>query len=351
MDMKRNPVIRIFAILLFLTLLFAIAIGCMVVMPGDSYPSSATTSPPTSGENHTNAPPPDSDKNLAAQLRKHVSVLSEEVGERNAFDRPAELEKTAVYIEQSFAKLGYRVTPQVFSVDGVKVRNLETSLEGSSNPEKIIVLGAHYDSAAETPAANDNGTGVAALLELARLMKDHAPSRTIRLVAFVNEEPPYFQTDQMGSVVYARRCKARGEDIVAAIALETMGYYTDEPGSQKYPPVISSLYPDTGNFIAFVGNTGSRSLVRQCVKVFRENAQFPSEGAALPGSLPGIGWSDHWAFWQEGYDGLMVTDTAPFRYAHYHEMTDTIDKIDFDSLALIVEGLVPVVKDLAKTGE
>jgi hypothetical protein len=125
-----------------------------------------------------------------------------------------------------------------------------------------------------------------------------------------------------------------------------MGYFSDEPGSQQYPFPFSLFYPDRGNFIAVVGNTSSRALVRRVVRQFRERARFPSEGAAVPGFITGVGWSDHWSFWQVGYKAAMITDTAPFRFAHYHEATDTPDKLDYERLARVVEGLVHVVGDL-----
>ncbi len=164
---------------------------------------------------------------------------------------------------------------------------------------------------------------------------------------FVNEEPPYFQSAQMGSWVYAKACHDRDENVVAMISLETIGYYSDAPNSQHYPFPFGLLYPSTADFIAFVGNTASRALVRETVASFRRHAQFPSEGAAVPGWITGVGWSDHWAFWQEGYPALMVTDTAPFRYPHYHDSTDTPDKLDYERFARVVDGLAGVVGDLA----
>jgi Zn-dependent M28 family amino/carboxypeptidase len=213
-----------------------------------------------------------------------------------------------------------------------------------------VVVGAHYDSAVECPAANDNATGVAALLELARTFAGRKPRTTLRFVAFANEEPPFFQTEEMGSMVYARSLAAHGEKVAAMVALETLGCYSDRPGSQKYPPLVGLAYPDRGNFVAFVGNLASRGLARKCVAAFRARAEFPSEGACLPGWIPGIGWSDHWSFWQAGYQGIMVTDTAPFRYAHYHQPTDTPDKVDFDRLARVTAGLAGVVEELAGAG-
>jgi hypothetical protein len=151
----------------------------------------------------------------------------------------------------------------------------------------------------------------------------------------------------MGSLQHAARCRREGIDLRAMLSLETMGYYTNEAGSQKYPDPLSSFYPDRGNFIGFVGDLDSRTLVREVIGLFRENARFPSEGAALPQTLPGVGWSDHWSFWQYDYPAIMVTDTAPFRDPHYHQPSDTIDHIDFDKLARVVDGLQRVIIELA----
>lgn len=188
-----------------------------------------------------------------------------------------------------------------------------------------------------------------ATLALARRFADRQPARTVRFVLFVNEESPYFQTEAMGSLVYARECRQRGDNIVAMFSLETIGYYSDRPGSQQYPWPLSAVYPSTGNFIAFVGNIASDHLVKQVVESFRRHAQFPSEGGALPGVIPGVGWSDHWSFWQAGYPALMVTDTAPFRYAHYHSAEDAPDKLDYESTARVVVGLDTVLDEMANS--
>ena len=174
-------------------------------------------------------------------------------------------------------------------------------------------------------------------------------NKTLRFVAFVNEEPPFFQTEEMGSFVYAKRCKERGDHITAMISLETIGYFSDEPGSQKYPAAgLGFFYPGKGNFIGFAADTRSRPLLREAVAAFRQARKLPCEGAALPAAIPGIGWSDHWSFWQCGYPAIMVTDTAPFRYPHYHEPTDTPEKLDYDRFALVVSGMETVIRDLAK---
>jgi hypothetical protein len=281
---------------------------------------------------------------MADRLRATVTELAVDIGERN-LRRPDALERAAIAAERYLAESGRPVTRQPYRIAGKPVRNLEIEFAGTESPHEIVVIGAHYDSALGCPAANDNG--VAALAELAHTYRGRAFKRTVRLVAFVNEEPPYFQTDAMGSVVYAKRCRERGEDVVAMLSLETIGCYSDAPGSQKYPPPMDRFFPSTGNFIAFVGNVASTPLLKRTVESFRTHAKFPSEGVALPDILVAGGFSDHWAFWQQGYAGLMVTDTAMFRYPHYHEPTDLPDKIDFDRTARVVEGLAATIADLA----
>jgi hypothetical protein len=163
----------------------------------------------------------------------------------------------------------------------------------------------------------------------------------------VNEEPPFYLTGEMGSLVHARLARQRGEAIVAMLSIETVGYYTDAERSQHYPFPFGLLYPSQGNFVGFVGNLGSRGLVRRAIGAFRRAAAFPSEGLAAPAFIPGIGWSDHWSFWQQGYPAAMVTDTAVFRYGPYHTKADTPEKVSYDALARVVAGLERVVADLA----
>ncbi|HEV8131804.1 MAG TPA: M28 family peptidase [Acidobacteriota bacterium] len=280
-------------------------------------------------------------------LKVHIQTLAGDIGERNVFKYPA-LEASAHYIEKVLRDQRYEPAAHEFEVHELTVRNLEVELRSPAQPQEIIIVGAHYDSVFGCPGANDNATGVAAMLEIARLLRPTEVPRTVRFVAFVNEEPPFFQTEEMGSWVYAKRCRRRGEKIIAMISLETIGYYSDAPKSQTYPLPFSLLYPSEGNFIGFVGNIASRQLVRRSIRTFRQNTGFPSEGVGAPGWIPGIGWSDHWAFWKEGYPGVMVTDTALYRYRHYHTREDTPDKIDYDRMARVVGGLVKVVEDLAR---
>jgi Zn-dependent M28 family amino/carboxypeptidase len=274
-----------------------------------------------------------------------VAALATEIGERDTC-HPTELEAAARYIEAAFGDMACDVRRQEYTANRRQVRNIEVELPGTGSPPAIVVIGAHYDTV-DTPGANDNGSGVAALLEIARSLHGRRFPRTVRFVAFVHEEPPHFMTNQMGSFVYAARCRERNENIAAMVALETIGFYSDEPGSQRYPPIFNRLYPDAGNFIAFVGNTASRTLLRRAIGSFRSHTSFPSEGVAAPGHLQGIGWSDHWSFWQHGYPGIMVTDTAPFRYPHYHTSQDTADKLDYSRLARVTAGLARMVAELA----
>jgi Zn-dependent M28 family amino/carboxypeptidase len=284
---------------------------------------------------------------LGDELRRDVAHLSVEIGERNVLNYPRRLAIAADWIEAEFKAAGYDVQRQKYDVSGITCCNLQAELLGNSQAEDIVVIGAHYDTVSGSPGANDNTSGVAAVLALARMFSNRNTDRTLRFVAFVNEEPPYFQTEKMGSLVYARGCREQGENVVAMLSLETIGCYSDTAGSQKYPPPFGMLYPSEGNFIGFIGNLGSGDLVRQAVATFRNNEQFPCEGCSLPEIVPGVGLSDQWSFWQEGYAAVMVTDTAMFRYPYYHTSEDTIDKINFDRMARVVRGLEKVVSSLS----
>lgn len=288
----------------------------------------------------------DGQKRLAEALRGHVETLAVEIGERNMF-RSGSLDRAARYIQNTFESIGYEVQLHHYELDGQTMTNLVAELPGTSGPEQIVIVGAHYDSVVGSPGANDNASGVAGLLALARaLLGQHQP-RSIRFVAFVNEEPPFFQTEQMGSYVYAQRCRAAGERIVAMMAMDGIGCYSDAKTSQQYPMPVGWLYPSRGNFIGFISRVSDGPLLRLAIRSFRRQARFPSEGAALPWFVAGVSWSDHWSFWQFDYDGLMVTDTLPFRDRHYHLPSDTAHRLDYQRMAWVVEGLGAVVTALA----
>ncbi len=306
----------------------------MIQMPGESYRGQL---------------PPLTINEVALRdaLQRNVEKLAGEIGERN-YQHYKELQAAADFLEASFAQTGYKVQRQGYAIDNQTYYNLEVEIPGSEQADEIVIIGGHYDSVFGSPGANDNGTGAIATLELARLFADKKPARTLRFVEFVNEEPPFFWTENMGSLVYAKRCKQRSEKVVAMLSLETIGYYSDKIGSQQYPlPILGSIYPLQGNFISFIANAASGSLVRDVVASFRRHTKFPSEGTALPGEISGVGWSDQWSFWQQGYPAVMVTDTAPFRYPYYHTVEDTPDKVNYDHLARVVAGLERAIANLS----
>ncbi|HQY62574.1 MAG TPA: M20/M25/M40 family metallo-hydrolase [Polyangiaceae bacterium] len=299
------------------------------------------------GKSHAGLEAPTDDEVAAGVgLRRDVEALAGTIGARNLENRDT-LARAEQHVRSRMRALGYTPERQSYDVGIRSVGNLEATHAGTSKPKEIVVVGAHYDSAFDAPGADDNASGVAALLALAETFATRPTARTVRFVAFANEEPPRFWTEAMGSLVYAKACAARGDDVKAMLSLETLGYYRDAPGTQKYPPPMSLLYSDRANFVAFVGNTSSRSLTRESVSVFRGAVEFPSEGAALPGFIEGVGWSDQWSFWQVGYPAVMVTDTAPFRNPNYHKRSDTPDTLDYPRLARVVRGLAAVVGRLA----
>ena len=298
----------------------------------------------TPGERHRGPLPPldAGARALAGNLKKHVTAVASE--EHNVA-HPEALERSARYIEATLSGLGYAVSRQEFETEGVKVRNIEVA-RGSGT--RLVVIGAHYDSALDAVGANDNGSGVAALVELARFLKTVQPAQglEVRLVFYVNEELPWFGTDKMGSYVHSKGLASEDREVLAMLSLETIGWYSENFDSQRYPFPFSLFYPSKGNFVGFVANLRSRSLMHRVIGTFRKSVAFPSEGVAAPESIPGIGWSDQWAYWKFGWPALMVTDTAPFRYPHYHTLRDTPDKLSYERLARVVKGLEGVLREL-----
>ncbi|CAN5788598.1 hypothetical protein BH11PLA1_BH11PLA1_16060 [soil metagenome] len=286
----------------------------------------------------------------AARLRTCVEKLAGEFGGRSTFG-PRKLAAAGAYLKGELLALGYAEVNETFVERGARCPNLEVILPGSDPSLPCIVVGAHYDAYQGTFGADDNASGTAAVLEIARALRTSGAAplqRAVRLALFVNEEPPSFQTADMGSWVYAKDLRRRAVLVRGMLSLETIGYYRTEEGSQKYPLApLAWVYPTRGDFIAFVGNPSSRWLVRATIRAFRASAQFPSEGAALPGDIAGVGWSDHWAFWQEGWDAIMVTDTAPFRNPNYHLPSDKADTLDYDRMSRVVEGITAAVRALA----
>lgn len=309
-------------------------------MPGDSFRGPL---PPLTA----------SQRDLADELRASVCVLADRtggvgrVGNRSTF-YPKRFAAAAAWIHDQLTSYGYANINETFVERGSRTPNMEVSVPGTGSPAEIVLIGAHYDAFQGSPGADDNASGVAAVLHFARVYVSKPQTRTLRFVFFVNEEPPAFWTNDMGSWVYAKQCRKNNDNIVAMMSIESIGWYSSKPGSQKYPTPLNFLYPDTGDFVAFVSNYGSRRMNKEALATFRRTAKFPSEGGSPPGFLPGVGWSDHWSFWQEGYDGIMVTDTATYRNPYYHTPMDAPDSLDYERMARVVEGLNAVIDDWSR---
>ncbi|MFH1777488.1 MAG: M28 family peptidase [Candidatus Omnitrophota bacterium] len=286
---------------------------------------------------------------IVDKLKMHVETLSSEIGERNAYDFES-LERARKYITDKFKEYGYCAAYEEYNIDHIpdkKFYNIIAEKKGEAKHNEVIIIGAHYDSCPGTVGADDNATGVSMLLELARVLNKIKFSRTIKFIAFVNEEPPFFKTEHMGSFIYARGAKRRKEKIVYMFALESIGYYVEEKNSQHYPPGLSFFYPDKGNFIAFVSNLGGIFSLKKCANIFRRHSTLPAEVLAAPAILSGVDFSDHWSFWQHNYPGIMITDTAFYRNPYYHTIMDTPETVNYRKLAELFEGLKQVLIELS----
>nr|WP_298926781.1 M28 family peptidase [uncultured Erythrobacter sp.] len=295
----------------------------------------ATSTPGTSWEGPTGTP---QDGQLQTRLEEHVLRMA---STPRSLASATGIMRTQEYIELELLSLGYDVERQEVVPPA---NNLIVSIAATDAAAPTLIVGAHYDTVSDSPGADDNASGVAALLELGRLLKarDGLAVNNIELVFYANEEPPYFKTTAMGSYVHAQSIEDTNS-VLGMISLETMGYFSEEPSSQNYPFPLSLRYPSTGNFIAFAGDTTSRDFLRQIVGEFRDYAKLPSVGGTMPSVVQGIDWSDHWAYSEAGIPAIMVTDTAIFRNPHYHRASDTPDTLDYRRLALVVEGLEKVL--------
>jgi Zn-dependent M28 family amino/carboxypeptidase len=285
---------------------------------------------------------------MAARLTQHVRRLAADIGERNVF-HPQALQAAEDYIRQCWRQQGYHITAQDYVAMKVRSANLEITRRGKQYPDEIILLGAHYDSVRGSPGANDNGSGVAALLELSRLFSAITPACSVRFVAFTNEEPPFFRAGRPGSMLYAREARRRGDAIRLMISLETIGSYSSKPGSQTYPPLFRYFFPDRGDYIAFVSNFRSRKPMHHLAEAFRASTDFPLQHVATSALVPGVAWSDHLSFWRKRYRAMMITDTAFYRYPYYHTAQDTPDRLNYDEFARMLNGLYRALRLVVDT--
>ncbi|MGR4068713.1 M28 family peptidase [Billgrantia sp. C5P2] len=321
-----------------LTLLALMALaggyGLVLYMPGTSF----------RGES---APLGEEGESLRERLRSHVQALSQEIGERHYW-RPEALQAAGDYIERSFQAAGHRPRRQAVPTGSRMFHNIEVVLPGGRLAEEVLVVGAHYDTVRGSPGADDNASGVAVLIELAHLLRDAELDRSLHLVAFVNEEIPFFGSEAMGSLRYVQQAGAEGRDIVGMISLEMLGYFSNEPGSQTYPFPLDRFYPDTGDFLAFVSNLESRRLLHRAIGAFRRHAEVPSEGVTAPPQLGDIRRSDHWAFWQKDIPAMMLTDTANFRNPYYHGPSDTHDRLDYTTMTRLTVALAATLEAMTQ---
>lgn len=286
---------------------------------------------------------------MLENLKKHTEVLSHTIGERN-YVKYKNLQETADYIKQEFLNYGYKnIEEQTYLLEDKPFRNIAAVKEGKNQKDEIIIICAHYDSVVGSPGADDNASGVAGLLELARLFIGEDNNKTIKFIGLTNEEPPFFMTEDMGSFRYAKESKEKGEKIKHVLCLESIGYYREEENSQDYPIGLSLFYPDKGNFIAFVSNFQSRDTLKKTFKEFKKHSDLPVESLVGPYSLiPAIGLSDHASFWKFNYSAIMITDTAFFRTPYYHTREDTYEKLNYENMKKLVDGLYKVILSLDK---
>jgi Zn-dependent M28 family amino/carboxypeptidase len=282
-----------------------------------------------------------------ARLQAHVHKLSVELTPRDE-GHLEHLDAAAAYIKNEFSQNTASVSEQPYRVQGKSYRNVIAQF-GPDSAERIIV-GAHYDAAGPLPGADDNASGVAGLIELARLLSRQPPRMRVELVAFTLEEPPYFGTTGMGSSVHAESLRKENIRVRAMFSLEMIGYFSDAPKSQIFPAAfLSAFYPSTGNFISVVGRLGDWSLVRRTKNAMRNATPLPVYSINAPRFIPGVDFSDQLSYWHAGYDAVMITDTAFYRNRNYHTADDTEEKLDYKRMAMVVEGVYAAVTELAKS--
>lgn len=288
---------------------------------------------------------------LESNLRRHVDYLAGVIGPRIQ-QQPESIRAAVEYIRSQWQEMGCEVRDETYEAMGEPASNLIVETAGDAEADRIVLLGAHYDTIPGTPGADDNASAVAVMLEVSRLLRGHRGRRTARYVAFACEELPYFNLDAMGSQHHARQARRRGEKIVAMLCLEMVGYFRDEPGSQTVPPTIPrflhGLFPRRGNFLAAVGNPLSWKLAWPFRRGFKRGTRLPLFSIILPEKVHEIRRSDNSSFWDQGYPALMLTDTSFLRNPHYHLESDTPESLDYQRMAEVALGVASAMKRLLK---
>lgn len=274
------------------------------------------------------------------RLRQDVKVLTSTEKPRN-YRNHAALKEVTTYIRKTFEGCTTNVETHTFKISkGPEYENVIASF-GPRNAERFII-GAHYDVFGDSPGADDNASGIAALLEIARLLKKETTplKHRIDLVAFALEEPPFFASADMGSAHFAKKIFDEKVKVKMMLALDMIGYFSEAPNSQKRPFPLQALYPSTGNFISVVGNLTHFKDTSRVKKLMKEGShRLNVEAVNAPTAIPGVDFSDHRNLWEYGYPGLMITDTAFYRNPHYHTESDTPETLDFKRMTQVVQGL------------
>lgn len=320
--------------------------GCSQTPPSSAPATTASVAPPPKDSVAAQAALTEREADIVGRLRADVQRLAGEIGERNLHDS-LKLASATDLVARDLETEGYEVNRLGFMVGEEAMQNVEAILPGKDASRPTVIVGAHYDTVAGSPGADDNASGVAAVLELARAFKGRDFPGYIRFAFFPNEEAPYFQTESMGSLVYAKHVKSDHLDIRAMLSIESIGYFSRAVASQRYPEGLAGKYPTTGDFIAVVGNPESAEIIDQVRGSLGRHASIPFVAEALPPTVEGVSLSDQWSFWQVGYKAVMVTDTAKFRNPHYHTASDLPNTLDYDEMARVVSALEHVVAELA----
>ena len=280
------------------------------------------------------------------RMYNHVEFLTNLYPPRN-HENIESLEEAASYIEGEFGKLDCTVESQYFTAEGREYRNVIASFNRCM--KKRLIVGAHYDVCNDTPGADDNASAVAGLLECARLLDEQKPALDYRIdfVSFCLEEPPYFRTPDMGSVVHARSLLPYRNDIMGMICLDMIGCFSDEPGSQDIPlKDLRKIFPDTGNFIIVAGRSHQKRFAETVTDLIREKCSVPAFTVTDPRLNSVLELSDHLNYWNYGFNAVMVNDTAMLRNKNYHKEGDTIEKLDFGKMAEVVNGCYHAIKNI-----
>jgi hypothetical protein len=332
-DLHRGGTVKTFLLWFFLiALVLGAALGFVCTAPGISFPGAAGALTEEEGE-------------LSRDLKFSVQHLAADIGARGG-QKTGALQEARESIERELRSAGLSPVETSFDGGGSQLYNLQADLVGK-NASEVVILGAHYDTMPYSPGADDNASGCAALIAIARSLRRESFERTVRFVFFAGSEGPIAGTENMGSRAVARAAKAKNEHVVVMLSLDNLGFYSDADGSQTRPLPLTPCYPSHGDFVAFVGNFSSRGILHKCVSDFRRFAQIPSACACLPGWIPGLSNGDQASFWREGIPAVLVTDTGALRNANYQLQTDTADRLDYTRLTRAVEALAHLTRDLA----